>query len=146
MDVGWWRLRYRCLVNAGLKLIGGMHDVSVYHPLTDAVVVATMAREGGRLGYPTRTVAMQELVGDLLPEQVTARASKAILTGAFWNRHSTDFSAGWDRTGIDPEIVDVEVLQRMWTAAEELPDGRTYSLLQSAWLAARPLSASEQTA
>ncbi len=146
MDAGWWRLRYRRVVEVGLNLIGDMHDVLVGHPLTDVVVVAAMARQGGRLGYPTRMAAMQELVGDLLPKQVIARTSKAVLTGAFWNRHSIDFSAAWDRTGVDPEIVDVDVLHRMWTAANELPDGRTYSLLQSAWLAARPLSATERTA
>jgi hypothetical protein len=145
MDTGWWRLRYRSIAEASIACIAGMHDVAVCHPLTDSFVVSAIAREGGRVGFPSRTAAMQHIVGDLLPEQVTARTSKAALTGAFWNRYSTAFAASWDRTGVDPEIVDVEVLHRMWTAAEHPPDARTFPLLQSSWLASRPLADTESS-
>jgi hypothetical protein len=145
MDTGWWRLRYRSIAEASIACIAGMHDVAVCHPLTDSFVVSAIAREGGRVGFPSRTAAMQHIVGDLLPEQVTARTSKAALTGAFWNRYSTAFAASWERTGVDPEIVDVEVLHRMWTAAEHPPDARTFPLLQSSWLASRPLADTESS-
>lgn len=137
VDVAWWRLRYRRVVEDSLARVGRMHDVAMRHPLTDGVVLATLAREVGRGGFVSRAAAMEYLAGDLLPADLVARSTKALLTGVFWNRHASAFAASWNGTGIDPELVDTDVLRQMWTATDSLPDARTYSLLQSAWLASR---------
>lgn len=135
IDEGWWRTRYLRVGAFSLDQVASAHNTAVCNPLTDALVLAAIAREGGRTGFPSRTAAMQHLVGDLLPEPVISRPSKATFTGAFWNRHSTAFAADWDGSGVDPDLVDVAELRQIWLSMEGSPDFRTFALLQSAWLA-----------
>lgn len=137
VDVAWWRERYRRVGEDSLARVGRMHGVAVRHPLTDCLFLAAVIREAGRAGFGARTVAMEHLVGDLLPVEITARPTKAVFTGAFWNRHSIGFAASWDGTGVDADLIDIDVLRRMWNAPDNLPDARTFSLLQSAWLDCR---------
>jgi asparagine synthetase B (glutamine-hydrolysing) len=137
VDVAWWRQRYRRVIEDSLARVGQMHRVTVRHPLTDGLFLAAVAHEAGRAGFVDRTVAMERLAGDLLPAEITARPTKAVLTGAFWNRHAIAFAASWDGTGVNAELVDIDALLRMWKASDQLPDARTFSLLQSAWLARR---------
>lgn len=145
VDHAWWRLRYRRASEAGLACVAGMHDVAVCHPLTDGRFIAAAAREGGRTGYPSRTEAMRRLAGDLLPPETTTRGSKAILTDVFWNRYAMAFGAAWDGSGLDPDIVNVDILRRMWSAGDrDAPDLRTHSLLQTAWLSSRPTNDARQ--
>lgn len=136
LDRGWWRSRYRRLGEDSLRRVAAMCGVAVFSPLTEPAFLAAFAVEGGRLGFLSRTDAMRRLVGDLLPEQLLARPSKAEMGGAFWNRHSADFAADWDGTGVDPELVQVDTLRRIWTDPEKVPDFRTFGLLHLAWLAA----------
>ena len=135
VDRAWWRTRYRRTVERSLERLAAPYDVTIMHPLADPVVLAAVAREGGRAGFPSRTAGMQHLVGDLLPAELPTRRTKALLTGAFWNRYSREFTATWDGTGVDTDIVDVEGLRRMWRAESGPPDARSSCLLQSAWLA-----------
>lgn len=137
VDVAWWRRRSRRVIEDSLARVGHMHGVAVRHPLTDGLVLAAIAREAGRAAFGDRTVAMERLVGDLLPVEITARPTKAVLTGVFWNRHAIGFAASWDGAGVDADLVDIDVLRRMWNVPDNLPDARTFSLLQSAWLACR---------
>ena len=135
IDQAWWRTRYRRVADSSLSSVAARHDTAVCNPFGDALVLAAIVREGGRIGFPSRTAAMQHLVGDLLPEQLISRRSKAAFTGAFWNRHSAAFAAQWDGTGVDPDLVDVATLRQIWLGMEGSPDFRTIPLLQSAWLA-----------
>lgn len=135
IDQAWWRTRYLRVANSSLEQMALVHDTAVCNPFTDALVLAAIAREGGSTGFPSRTAAMQHLVGDVLPEQLISRPSKAVFTGAFWNRHSAAFAAEWDGSGVDPNLVDVAKLRQMWLGMEGSPDFRTFPLLQSAWLA-----------
>jgi asparagine synthase (glutamine-hydrolysing) len=137
VDVAWWRERYRRVGEDSLARVGDMHGVAVRHPLTNGPFLAAVAREAGRAGFGDRTVAMERLFGDLLPIEITARPTKAVFDSAFWNRHAIGFAASWDGAGVDADLVDIDVLRRMWTAPDALPDGRTLSLLQSAWLASQ---------
>ena len=141
VDVAWWRLRYRRVIEDSLERVGQMHRVAVQHPLADGLVLAAVAREAGRAGFGDRTKAMEHLVGDLLPAEVAARSTKAVMTGAFWNRHAAGFAASWDGTGVDPDLVDVNALRERWMGTGRQMDDRTGSLLQSAWLAGRRPSA-----
>ncbi len=61
---------------------------------------------------------------------------------AYWNRHAMAFAAEWDGSGVDPRLVDVDVLRRMWRDAAR-SDVRTYPLLQAAWLSADVGSAAD---
>ena len=73
------------------------------------------------------------MFGGLVPDDVLARRTKASFDGAFWNRHSRAFAAGWGGGGVDADLVDTDALRREW--AQERPDARTFTLLQAAWLA-----------
>lgn len=132
----WWPSRYRRIAESSVALVVGIHDAVACSPLTDPAVLASIALEGGRAGFRSRTVAMEHLVGDLLPAELLTRRTKAKFNGAFWNRHSREFVARWDGTGVDENVVDGDVLRGMWTGQDGQPDGRTFLLLQSVWAGA----------
>lgn len=141
VDRGWWSTNLNHVGGRSLSLLGAMHDVVVGSPLADPLVLAAIAREGGRAGFASRTGAMRHLVGDLLPEMLIRRTSKATFRGPFWNRHSATFAAAWDGSGVDRDIVDLDALRRHWSGGDDV-DARTFGLLQSAWIAAQPVCGS----
>ena len=136
IDRVWWRSNYRRVSAQSLSLVGDMHSVAVESPLADPVVLAAIAREGGRAGFSSRTIAMKHLFNDLLPVEILERTSKALFGGSFWNQRASAFAASWDGTGVDPDVVDVDALRERWArSGSSNSDARTFGLLQSAWLA-----------
>ncbi len=135
-----WRSRIRWLAGLhylefgtdALGLLGADVDVDVHNPLADLRFLSALAALPRRERFADRTTAMRTIFGELLPDEVLARASKASFDGAFWNRHSRAFAASWDGEAADPELVDHETLRAAW--AQERPDPRTLTLLQAAWL------------
>ena len=130
----WWRsLRYVRLGRRSLELLGADHDVQVLHPFDDPGVSAAIARLRRDERPADRTAATRDLFGDLLPDELLARDTKASFDVPFWNRHSRALVESWDGEDVDTSLVDLEGLRSIWTAEE--PNGRTFLLLQSAWLA-----------
>lgn len=127
-----WPSRHIQVGNSTLAAIAASEGVRIAHPLTDPTVLAALARDGGMVGFVNRTEAMRALFGDLLPETLLSRRSKASFDGAFWNRYSRELAAAWDGSGVDLDIVDPEALARTWAA--DPPDAHSYLLLQSVWL------------
>jgi asparagine synthetase B (glutamine-hydrolysing) len=135
-----WKTRYRHLADSGyleiclesLAELAGGHDVALAHPFHDTAFLAALAalRRGER--PRTRTEAMRMLVGDLLPEPVLSRSTKARFDNVFWTEHARALVADWDGEGVDPEIVDVDRLRAEW--ASETPEAHTFTLLQSVWM------------
>jgi asparagine synthase (glutamine-hydrolysing) len=76
---------------------------------------------------------MRELFGDLLPDAVITRRSKARFSQAFFGATSRTFVESWSGQGIDPDLVDAERLLDTWR--QPVVDARSYSLLQAAWCA-----------
>ena len=76
---------------------------------------------------------LRELVGDLLPDTVLSRTSKAAFDEAWWTDHAREFVAAWDGSGLDPTLVDVEALRAEWLS--EHPAGITAAMLQAAFVA-----------
>ena len=72
------------------------------------------------------------LVGDLLPEPVLSRSTKARFDNVFWTEHARELVADWEGEGVDPSIVDIDRLRAEW--ASETPEAHTFTLLQSVWL------------
>ncbi len=115
-------------------VVGADHDVLVGSPFVDASFLTALARAGGRWGWGNRTTTMRALFGDLLPEETLARRGKATFTDAFMAATTRRFAAAWDgRTGIDPELVDGDVLREVWLSPN--PHFGSAMLLQAAWLA-----------
>jgi asparagine synthase (glutamine-hydrolysing) len=115
-------------------VVGADHDVLVGSPFVDAGFLAALARAGGRRGWGNRTATMQALFGDLLPDEILARRGKATFTDAFLASATRRFAGTWDgRTGIDPDLVDGDVLREVWLGPN--PHFGSAMLLQAAWLA-----------
>src|SRR5262249_43476009 len=87
----WWSSRYIQLYIRSKAAIAADWDVHVVHPLADGVFVATLTHEIGPRGFRSRTAAMRTLFGDVLPEAVTDRSSKATFDEVLWSRHSRSF-------------------------------------------------------
>jgi len=105
---------------------------SIVHPFLDIDVASSVAHHFGAPGPVDRSAALRGLFGDLLPEVVLSRASKAHFDEAFISDHSRSFAAGWTGDGVDGTIVDPEALAREWRS--EHPDARSLLLMQAAWL------------
>jgi len=137
-----WRQRFAWLLGLSylevgirsLDVLAGDWNVEMHHPLLDATFVGTLASLPRRRRFAGRTEALKWLFGDLLPAGLESRDSKAVFTETLWGAPSRAVAAGWDGSGVDPEIVDVEALRRRWQM-----DGAIgpHSLLQSVWLEAR---------
>jgi len=103
------------------------------HPFLDERVVEAVARHGGLLGYASRTEAMLRLFGDLLPEAVLSRSTKALFNSVYHGEATRAFARAWSGEGVSPDLVDVPALRQIWLA--DRVDARTSALLQVAWLA-----------
>lgn len=127
------RLRYLHVGTANLGLLARDDDVMLEHPFFAAGFVAALGRLPRQSRYVGRTALMQTLFEGVLADDVLARSSKASFDAAFWNESSRAFAADWDGRGVDPDLVDAEALKSEWMSGS--PDPRTFTLVQSAWLA-----------
>jgi asparagine synthase (glutamine-hydrolysing) len=127
-------LRYLEVGTDALALLAADAGVRLVHPFADRGFLAALASLEPEGRFFGRTEGLRAVFGGLVPDDVLARRTKASFDGAFWNRHSRAFVAGWDGAGIDRTLVDADALRAEWAA--ERPDARTLTLLQAAWLAA----------
>jgi len=110
------------------------HGCVIAEPLLDPGFVASIAEDAGHwAGYPDRTTAMRRLFGDLLPDELCSRPTKASFTNAFFNRHSRAFASTWSGDGVDLDLVIPDALRETWLGPH--PHVAGFTLLQSAWLA-----------
>jgi len=126
-------LRYLEVGTASLGRLADDADVLLAHPFADRGFLAALASLGPDRRFFGRTEGLRAVFGGLVPDDILTRRTKASFDGAFWSRHSRAFAARWSGGGADGELVDVDELRREWAA--EHPDARTFTLLQSAWLA-----------
>jgi hypothetical protein len=121
------------MLAASLEALAADAGARLVQPFLDPLVVGAVAAHFPLGGPGDRTAAMRALFGDLLPDDVLARRSKAWFDEAFFAEHSRRFVAGWDGRGVDPSLVDAEKLAGVWQSQN--PDPRSGLLLQAAWLA-----------
>ena len=112
---------------AGLAEYG---SVSV-NPLADVAFVDALARDGGAFGWGDRTAVFRRLFGDLLPDKVLARSTKAAFNSTRWGEQERQFAREWDGHGFDEDWIDAEALRSEWLA--ERPHPISGFLLQVAW-------------
>jgi len=120
------------LGEANRTWLGAAYGARFVHPLLDANFVDAVARHGGPLGYAGRTDAMRRIFGDLLPDAILTRSTKATFNTAFCGPATHAFARQWDGAGINAALVDVRSLRSLWLA-ERVHAGTT-ALLQRAWL------------
>jgi hypothetical protein len=116
-------------------LLAADADVQLVHPFNTPRFLASLSRAARAFRFADRTRAMRWLFSGLLPEEVSARSTKAGFRDVFWNRYSSAFAQEWAGDGADPELVNVEVLQALWRSAQAREHFRSCTQLQAAWLA-----------
>lgn len=133
-----WRRRLRWLagrrrtvvVTETLATLGEAFHVRVLHPLLAPLALAGLSNTGGRRGWPDRTSALRELVGDLLPDAVVARRSKAAFTEALVGEQMRTFAREWSGDGVP--LVDPEALRHEWLSSS--PVFQSMTALHAAWI------------
>ncbi len=115
-----------------MSLIAEGQGVHYVHPLLDERFVEAFAMTNRRLGYPSRTHAVQALFGHLLPPDLLTRRDKASFIGPHVHDHSRAFIERWTGSGVDPDLVDPDELKKVWT--EPAPHAGSLLLLQQAKL------------
>jgi asparagine synthase (glutamine-hydrolysing) len=120
---------------ANRNWLGAAFGARFVNPFLGSDFVDAVARDGGLLGYTGRTEAMTRLFGDLLPEAVLARPTKASFNSAHHGDATRAFARNWDGSGVDADLVDIDVLRSLWL--DKRVHAGTTALLQTAWLAAQ---------
>ncbi len=134
--LAWSRSRAWRATVRNLEVLGADAGVSVGSPLLDPRFLGAVARAGGRLGWGDRTESVRAVCGGLLPVEVIERRGKATFGGVFFAAPTREFARNWDgRTGVDPDLVDSEILRRVWQLPA--PHFGSGMLLQSIWLASQ---------
>jgi hypothetical protein len=124
-----WRVTARSLV-----ALGGDEGAVVHSPFLDDGFLEALAVAGGWWGWGNRTSTMRALFGDLLPESILRRSTKAEFSEPFFASATKRLAREWDgRTGIDERLIDGEILRRIWLSPQ--PAYLSSTLLQATWLA-----------
>jgi asparagine synthase (glutamine-hydrolysing) len=75
---------------------------------------------------------MRQVFGDLLPDELIERRTKAGFTDPLWTETAKEFARDWSGEGVDRTLVDPDALRRHWAVDSRLLVSTT--LLQAAWL------------
>ena len=129
-----WHLRRKAIVmhQEALTAFSDEHDVAHVDPFLEPKFVAAYAATARPLGPATRTDAMRALFSDILPDDIMSRTSKALFNRCFLTDVGRSFVRSWDGSGVDEEMVDVDLLRSGWLS--RWPPAQTNGLLQAAWL------------
>ena len=128
-----WRSRYTQCLRSSMQALGSAHDVNVGLPFLDPATLRSFADSSGPRPAPPRAEMLAEVVGDLLPERLLRRRTKASFDHPYWNRYARDFAESWTGRGLDRELVDPAELRREWRSSQ--PIAASSTLLQLAWVA-----------
>lgn len=131
-----WGLRAQQANLAYLELLAAAEGARILHPFLEPRFLVAMIEQGRFARSSDRTGTMRALFGDVLPDDVCARPTKASFDGVFWSRHSDAFAAQFDGFGVDRSLVDVASLREIWRTPTTPGRARSLTLMQSAWLAA----------
>ncbi|MHA6784803.1 asparagine synthase-related protein [Pseudonocardia saturnea] len=116
-----------------VRALGTEIGVDYVQPFLEPGFVAATAAAAGFWGWTSRTSTMRRLFGDLLPRAVIDRQSKATFNAAVFAGPTREFARGWTGAGVDPDLVDIEVLRQNWLSPA--PHAPSMALLHQAWLA-----------
>ena len=86
-------------------------ESTAHHPLSDRRFGPALAVLPRSERFQSRTAAMRQFFGDLLPEPSSPAARGRRSTEAFWNRHSLGVRRVMAGRGVDAEVVDLQALR-----------------------------------
>jgi hypothetical protein len=119
-----------------LGVLAAEHDLRLVHPLVDPVFVRACGELAGRFGFPGRTAAMRALFRVDLPDAVLARRDKVYTNAVVLAESTTAFARSWSGDGLDPSLVDAEVL-RACLLRDDVPAASLLAV-QTAWCRDHP--------
>ena len=136
-SLGWLLPRRSAAVAShNYATLAAEHGLEMHEPLLDPRFVHAFARRSGTWGFASRTEAMRALFDDVLPDAILARRTKAYFNRAFMGAQTRAFAEAWDGSGLDPELIDADVLRAEWLS--DFPSAVSTPLLHAAWLATTP--------
>ena len=127
--------RYLEVATTALERTAHDTDVLLVHPLLSVRLWAQVAKAAMPLGFVGRSDGMRRLFGDLLPDDICTRTSKALFDDAFWTARTRDCLSSLSGAGVPDEWVDRAALAEHWQ--QEHPLANSFTLLQAGWLASR---------
>ncbi|HWT92004.1 MAG TPA: asparagine synthase-related protein [Solirubrobacteraceae bacterium] len=122
------------VIRAVLGAYAADAGVRLVEPFFDPRFVRAYAAHGPRLGPLSRDAALEELFGDLLPQSVVRRSTKATFNGVLVGPDAAAFTDAWDGTGLDEGLVDPDAVRAQWR--DPRSDSRALPAMQAAWLRA----------
>jgi asparagine synthetase B (glutamine-hydrolysing) len=128
--------RYRELSTAIFTALASDAEAELSQPFSHPRFTRALAAAWPRSGAPSRTDALRALVGDLLPDALITRSTKASFSQVLWGDACREFVAAWDGSGLDPKLVDTDRMRQEWSKPH-YPDFRAMPAFQAAWLAAQ---------
>jgi asparagine synthetase B (glutamine-hydrolysing) len=123
----WLDDRYVGAIRHTRSLLAADHDVLIVDPFIEPAFVHRLADEGGFVGFRSRTEALRAVVGDLLPDALIERSTKATFGQPIFGVHFEAFRSQWRGDGVDEDLVDAPQLRSAWSAPH--PDFRTALLV-----------------
>ena len=110
-------------------------DVTLVQPFFDPRFIRAIGASAPQKGWPSRATATALHFGDVLPPGVAERRDKAVFDELHAGEVSRTFARSWDGRGLDHDLIDPEALRKEWLSP--LPDYRSLTPLNAAWLATR---------
>lgn len=108
-------------------------DVVMHHPLLAPPVLAALHAETAPWGHRHRTAGLLAVFGDLLPDAVLRRETKAVFNRTLFGPGSRALANAWDGGGIDRSLVEPGALRDEWRRPS--PSVLSAPLLQTVWCA-----------
>jgi hypothetical protein len=132
------RVTYLRRANIDLRTVGSDFGVSVANPLLDPAFIGAVADGVGKTGFRTRTEMMHYFFGDLLPDDVVERTTKAVFDEVLWTPRTSETAAELPVDTLT-DYVDADCLKQVW--ASDALKGNT--ILLAKYLKARSLATPE---
>lgn len=107
--------------------------VVLAQPFFEPRFIGAIGASAPRRGFESRAAAMALHFGDVLPPKMLERETKAVFDELHGGRSSRAFAKTWDGSGLDPAMVDVELLREEWLSPR--PAYWSLTALNAAWLA-----------
>jgi asparagine synthase (glutamine-hydrolysing) len=134
----WWGQRVRYVLDRAFTDLGAGHGCDATHPFLSAPFVDAMARHYGPIGPRSRRRTMAELFGDILPDALIRRTTKASFNAMFFTERARSVASDWNGSGVDERLVDVAALTREWRRPD--PAAMSYAMLQGIHFGSKPAS------
>lgn len=109
--------------------------VVLAQPFFEPRFIRAIGESAPRRGFDSRASAMALHFGDVLPSRMLERTTKAAFDELHGGRWTRGFAESWDGCGLDPDLVDADLLRDEWLSPR--PAYRSLTALNAAWLASK---------